>query len=449
MPPSTSAVKAWAELNERQRTFMRVIYSADQRAEELAKGAWGRGEQARPASEWRWLEYGPVGGVFDAQGPLQERLAALGERDSGSGSTLKALEQRGLIITESRPAVLAKYTVWVQLTKVGRAACRAGGCDPERALQPKRGQLSEALWGMLVDVHAAGPGGFGVTYADGAWERLTEREPEPFVSIEANPDPAPPGGRYRPYLLRLTDIGRDHYEQHWEAYGRLYPRVDAPRPDGTDVWPAAVDQALKELRAAAWATSSRLRETLDEAARLGETTANRAEQTQRPELVRLLARRNKAADVYDAAVAKAAARYRQFLEEQAAELAMLYRRAAVRYVLAAAATLDAAVAGGDPGEAVTSIPESTVATAVEAWPWAPEQPVTGVAEVDASLEEAHRAMTGAPLAPPKRNRRANKVAETKLPVEPEAARLVAYGTTLALLVEGGQLVRLLSRAART
>jgi hypothetical protein len=450
MPPSKRAVQAWASLNERQRIYMRIIFSADQDAERLAKGAWSRGEDSRPASEWRWLEYGPVGSPLGAMGKLQVRLQSAGVRDPGAGATLAALAERGLVERTHRPGFLADV-VWVKLTTAGRAACRAGGLDPHRALQPKRGQLSEALWGMLADVHAAEPDGYGAKWADGAWDRLTHREPEPFVTVTANPDSPAPGRRFWPYVLHLTDAGRRHIEEHWEAYARLYPGVDAPRPDGSGVWPYEVDQALKRLRETAYALLARVRETLAEAERIGGTAAAQVEASKIRELTQLVTARNKAAAAYDAAVARAAGRYRAVLDEQAADLTQLYRRAAVRYVLAAVAVVDAVVAGKDPGEAVQ---QEASAVDVAEWPWIPEPPPsTGLPEVDASLSEAHRAAAGLP-APGKpktsrRTRRSHVISQAEPPLEPEADRLMWYGTKLAELVAGGQLVRLLLRARAT
>ncbi|WP_336215930.1 hypothetical protein [Nonomuraea sp. LPB2021202275-12-8] len=205
MPPSQRAVQAWDGLNERQRTYMRVFYFADQDAEQFWKGAWARGEDAPPASVWRWLEYGNVGGgTLIELGRLQRALQDAGVRDPGAGSTLEALEQRELIETTTGPSMIG-YTLKVKLTTFGRAVCRAGWLDLSRPMAPRRGLLSEALWGMLVDVHKAGPEGLESKYADGAWNRLIEREPEPFL------DKTPAEGGSWAWRLRLTDAGRAHY----------------------------------------------------------------------------------------------------------------------------------------------------------------------------------------------------------------------------------------------
>ncbi|WP_433259394.1 hypothetical protein ACQPYK_50110 (plasmid) [Streptosporangium sp. CA-135522] len=41
--------------------YMRVTYTQDQNAEWVLEGRLVTGEQAQPTSQWRWLEYGPVG----------------------------------------------------------------------------------------------------------------------------------------------------------------------------------------------------------------------------------------------------------------------------------------------------------------------------------------------------------------------------------------------------
>ncbi|MEV4087700.1 hypothetical protein AB0J43_46305 [Nonomuraea fuscirosea] len=239
------ALAAWQALNERQQLYLRVIYRADQEAEEYAKGAWTAGGQSRPASEWRWLSYGPVGNSsLTGTGPLQDRLAAQGVRDQGAGSTLRTLEQAKLIETRQEPAVIAEYLLSLQLTRWGRQVARAGGVDPARARSPKRGMLSQGLWTMLAEVWAAdGDGGHPAWHMSMAWERLTGREPQPYVQARQ----APPGSRYA-YRMHLTEAGREHYRQWWSEYARCYPEVDAPPPDGPPRWQEQVDQSLAGLR---------------------------------------------------------------------------------------------------------------------------------------------------------------------------------------------------------
>jgi hypothetical protein len=307
---------------------------------------------------------------------------------------------------------------------------------------------------MLVDVHEAGPDGLEREVVGRGWLRLVEREPEPLV--ERAPVSDTDFCRwYGPWRLRLTDAGRQHYAEHWEAYARLYPGVDAPRPGGGLVWPPEVDEALKRRRAACHPVLRLLRDVHDELARVA------AVETTRPvdlpdgpaRLVRAAKARNKATAAYDAAVARAADRYRTVLEEQAADLSALYRQTVARYAAAAAAVVQAVTGGQDPTRAADTDPGDMV------WPWAPDVPVTGLREVDANLERAHKHA----VVPPKSNARAaakTAARRRKLgfsppaPVlEPDAARLLEYADELAALTAGGKLVRLLmrdqARAAKT
>ncbi|MEU4576068.1 hypothetical protein [Nonomuraea sp. NPDC023979] len=435
MPPSKRAVAVWDGLNERQREYMRVIYEHDQAAEKLWKGAWGRGETPPPASEWRWLEYGNVGGLAQL-GKLQSALQRRGVRDPGAGSTLEALQGRGLIETREKPALLGGYRLEVKLTTLGRAACRAGGLDPDRALAPRRGLLSEALWAMLVDVHAAGPEGLRVKWANGPWERLLGRAPDPFVA-ETPAD----GGEFGPWLLRLTDAGRAHYAANWRGYARLYPGVNAPDPDGALVWPVEIDRELRRLREAPWPATALLKETRAELARLDEQPGGQMVEVpaDRGGLARIAARRNKAAAAYGVAVAQAADRYRAVLEEQAAELVELRWQGIARYAAAATAVVNAAVAGTSLTAALEEDPGPVV------WPWAPDVPVTGLPEVDESLTRAH------PMAKPKQPSRKRRPAracggEDGASVEEDkGTRLLRYAMELEGLVAGGKLVRLMMR----
>lgn len=448
MPPSKRAVAAWDSLNERQRLYMEVLYHADQDTERFWKGAWGRGEKAPPASEWRWLAYGNVGSTLAPLGKLQLRLESRGVRDPGSGSTISTLEERGLIETRQKPSMIG-YQLEVKLTTLGRAACRAGGLDPGRAGSPGRGQLSEALWSMLVDVWAAGPEGLERNVISRGWLRLIEREPEPLVERKPASD-TDFATYYGPWRLRLTDAGRQHYAQHWEAYARLYPDVDAPHPGGGLVWPPQVDETLQRLRKACHQALRMLRDVHNELAQVAATETTRPiDLPDAPApLVQAAKARNRAAAAYDAAVAKAADRYRTVLEEQAADLSALYRQAVVRYAATAAAVVQAVVDGADPARAADTEPDDP-----GVWPWAPDLLVTGLREVDANLERG-RMHVVAPSKPNARaaakraaRRRKLGLGSANAVLEPDAGRLLQYADGLAGLVLGGKLVRLLMRAS--
>ncbi|WP_433542036.1 hypothetical protein ACQP10_38435 (plasmid) [Streptosporangium sandarakinum] len=419
MTSQDRAAAAWVALNERQQVYMRILYDADQAAERHEKTAWRR----RPAEEWRWLDYGPVANSLADPGKLQVLLAHHGVRDQGSGATLQTLEGSGLIDLRRDPALIG-YHLHVRLTRVGRAVCRAAGMDTARPGTPGRGQLSEALWSMLAEVHAAGHDGLARRYVDGAWLRLTQREPEPYVAAE----PAAEGYGYR---LRLTPAGARHYADQWEAYARLYPQVSARRPDGSTPWPAEVDHALAVLGAQCRRLWRRREETLTEPARLPTMAGRRVDGGE------LAAERNAAADAYNAALADAAERYRTVLDAHAEELAGMCRRECVRYAAAATAVVAATAAGADPAAA------AEVDVAAVGWPWMPDAPVTGLAEIDAAVSQRWRHATGAPA--PRRGRQRAAAAAVLNPDGLEM-RLADYAEYLAGLVKDGKLARLMLRA---
>src|SRR5256885_2456123 len=85
---------SWVDLNERQQHYLQAIYETDQEQEADERGMWKRGGRPRPASVWRWMEYG----VFDGVGSmLYTKLYLRKLVDEGTGSTFNALESRGFI----------------------------------------------------------------------------------------------------------------------------------------------------------------------------------------------------------------------------------------------------------------------------------------------------------------------------------------------------------------
>lgn len=53
----------WEELNDRQKTYLRLIFELDQKREKSERsGDWQR-FKSRPASEWRWIEYSELFGI--------------------------------------------------------------------------------------------------------------------------------------------------------------------------------------------------------------------------------------------------------------------------------------------------------------------------------------------------------------------------------------------------
>ncbi|WP_351230006.1 hypothetical protein [Streptomyces sp. NPDC002133] len=215
---STAAQRAWDELNERQQTYLRVLFEQDHVKEEARRRLGARGHWSNtPARVWRRIDFN------DPHAPVAERLRAEGVYDSGAGSTLAALRSRGLIETQTAPGFISD-PVHVWLTRAGRAAARTG-LNVSTRPRPPRGLLSEHLWRQMAALaHAEGGGhrfgrlpGEAHLYLCVGYEQYNKRG---YLDWEWD---GPVRGRYV-----FTAAGRAHYREHLEAYRELYPAVDAP-----------------------------------------------------------------------------------------------------------------------------------------------------------------------------------------------------------------------------
>jgi hypothetical protein len=113
----SKAQQAWNDLNARQQSYLRVLYTEDQGLEDEhdhlgALGHWSR----TPARVWRRIQ------LTGRYAPTPAQLRALGIW-SGSGATLGALADRGLIELGTDMQTGRTYAL---LTRAGRAAVRAG-----------------------------------------------------------------------------------------------------------------------------------------------------------------------------------------------------------------------------------------------------------------------------------------------------------------------------------
>lgn len=396
----------WDQLNQRQRSYLLVIFNADQDAEEYNRGAWAAGGRSLPAEQWRWLEYGITTTRFygaNGNGLLQRRLTAAGLRDAGAGSTMAVLEGHGLIITRRSWTALGSTQMELQITKEGRAVVRAAGAGVAPARRRRPDQLGEGHWNMLVSVFAAACR--DKTYRgswSGAWDKLID------LGLVT---------RDRLYEIALTDAGRDHYELGYQTYIRMYPQVNALQPDGTRIWPQEVDKRLARLRSDytalknAWDTAAK-----EADAELPERQVPSAADS--PEAARAAVLRNERIDARD--------RLRQLAATQLPELVELRDRTAARYLAGAISVLTALLAGEDPVQAMEVIIDETPV------PAAP-QLKTGVVEVDTSIAAKRAALMGRPG-----RRRTKTVASTE-------ELQVSYADTIAGWLEQGLLARLLLR----
>lgn len=238
-------------LNERQLTYLKAIYRLDQEREHDERGAWNRGQRARPAEEWRWIAYNT------SESMLRWQLLEAHLVDEGTGSTFESLERRGLIGCRYERDPLGISILLVKMTSKGRRLARSlAGEQRERPLPA--GTLREWHWKALVVAYQAGDEGvkqdsaFSGRYNGigwNTWLRLRDYKhqgkEQPLI-MEAytwaqvrrmvfTGQPRPNDYEERTvseqeYRLHITLFGRSYYEEHWQRYRQLYPDVEAPEP---------------------------------------------------------------------------------------------------------------------------------------------------------------------------------------------------------------------------
>ncbi|MCK2245278.1 helix-turn-helix transcriptional regulator [Crossiella sp. S99.2] len=240
---SGRALATWEALNERQRTYLGEIMREDRM---MATEMWMRRVQrltVQKAAQWRRLPLA-VHAAPSAVGytRLQERLRRRGVHDPGAGSTVHALERRGLVAVSEdsveHTAVGTVGRVLVEITRRGRAAARAGLGEP-RDPGPAAHLLSEWLWGVVVRVAAAGPAGLeddrlagrslffiGVGYRGKAGGRPSRG------LVDSVPLMAPCGTHVAEYRWRLTRLGRRHVAEYLDIYRELYSHIETAGLDG-------------------------------------------------------------------------------------------------------------------------------------------------------------------------------------------------------------------------
>jgi len=239
---SDKAGELWNGLNPRQRSYLIVCYQHDQ---EVPSGGLSRSSRKMATAQRRQLPFSVrADPAFAGYTPIQQQLRLLGIHDAGTGATLRALSDRGLLsLTEDQVEVFPLGLVprlLVTLTRQGRACARAGLGEPA-ATTGSDELLSPWLWRSLLKVAAAGPAGLpesdlwgrskfylGVGYRP---QGAASRGLVDLMPIEASID----GESYvKEFRWRITDEGRQHINDHLSSYQRRYPEVDVDAVDNID-----------------------------------------------------------------------------------------------------------------------------------------------------------------------------------------------------------------------
>jgi len=227
------------KLNDRQRHYLLAAYQTDQQVEQDRKRDYLRGtNDRRPAAEWRWLPYGCwEHWMGRPPTPLREQLANLDAKliSEGTGSTWRALAQRGLLEVEDQlpylvadlPEVMHYTLPHIRLTPAGRKLARQLAGEV-RTKKPGK-VLARATWQLLIQLWQRDPNATHQTpdYAGSdVFSRLERGVPVQKVLGQANHERLMEGWP----TYGLTTVGRIYYYQHYAANVAAHPDVAAPDP---------------------------------------------------------------------------------------------------------------------------------------------------------------------------------------------------------------------------
>ncbi len=234
---------SWDDLNERQQTYLKLIYEYDQIQERNEKRRSARDWNSLPARVWRKIEYADT---YSGHTPLKQSIKDAGMVDHGTGSTFKALRDRGLIQASWTHLLSNEVDIW--LTANGRKLVRSALNITARTTLPV-GTLREWHWRALCRAYLAGDAGVGydVDTGDGfgyvTWNtslRLREYryhgEERPLIAEKRFPgehiDTVAGYNFKMGYTSRtcITDFGKWYYQENWQRYREMYPEVKAPEP---------------------------------------------------------------------------------------------------------------------------------------------------------------------------------------------------------------------------
>lgn len=204
---ATDWIALWNGLNQRQQAYLEAVYFHDQRQEANERQRAARERIARPADQWRWIQYDPKPEQGDYDPPLRSALRAAGLIDPGTGSTFEALASRGYIARkwDHFTVIGGVYSVlWVQITPKGRKLIRGvkGYKPPKRRA---KGELSPGQWDTLEKLYTAGDQ--GISHYKLFWPYcLRLRDYNPPLLREARRGE-------QTDLLFITESGRRFYDE--------------------------------------------------------------------------------------------------------------------------------------------------------------------------------------------------------------------------------------------
>jgi DNA-binding PadR family transcriptional regulator len=244
MPLKTTPVLP--KLNDRQRHYLLAAYQLDQRLKAAHKNDYHRGIIA-PASEWRAMPYGRwqhflLKPPTELRQLIEEQQAASQQRlvDPGTGSTWKALAERGLVEVEERAIITGPdgYSLpHILLTREGRKLVRhlTGEVRPvtPRKVKPPQpeGLLPAQQWLALVRLYELDFEGLPADDEQGlSYERIPYKTLEILreqgLVIGSPIDQPLPAKRYT-----ITDQGREFYYTYYRTNALAYHRGhELPRP---------------------------------------------------------------------------------------------------------------------------------------------------------------------------------------------------------------------------
>ncbi len=218
----------WQSLNSRQQDYMQAIYQADQEVEAAERSRWSRGGRSREASAWRWMLYVNLDG-HDL--PVKRHLALTKQISEGTGSTLEALERRGLIEvrydidTYNGRRILTNEPIpAIQITKAGRALVRKALSVPSG--KQVVGTLQEWHWRALAKAYEAEEHGVrqeGLGYGRIGWNTWLRLRDYQIHGVEYPLIKERKG-------VSITAWGMGYYERTFARYHELYPDVATPQP---------------------------------------------------------------------------------------------------------------------------------------------------------------------------------------------------------------------------